>query len=134
MGDRCYLRLWCLPDEEEKIRAELDFSVDEDDGSPDAICLVEEEANYAYSSDLERLAKAGFVFHGYHGEGSSYGPGVFAAWGGELVECASLDCEPVVSVQRDGTVNILPATLYWGALARVQAEFERVSTQAEVKP
>ena len=57
------------------------------------------EANYAYWSELTKLAEEVKVpFYGWHTAGGGYSAGVFVSWRGKYIEIESIDSHPVVPV------------------------------------
>jgi len=118
MGDRCYLSMWWKKSDTEKLLAasrgvfgacskpEDIFSDVEEDG--EEIHGSRDEANYGWFEQLTAMAKAGLVFHGWHGPGGEYGEKVFLGFNGEYIEVDSVRQEPVVPVDDDGNPEVNP--------------------------
>lgn len=87
-----------------------------DDETPGTVLLEVQEANYAMQDEREEWAKAGLTFQGSHGEGGCYGPGLFVAHGGQLIDVEALEGRPVAGIDREG--NAAPK-----ALERIKAYY-----------
>ena len=77
MGDRCELVMRTRRADYERCGMEDYFHSVTEDG--EFVDLEAEEANYGYSTELERWTKQGAVFVGHHGAGGSYPGHYFAA-------------------------------------------------------
>lgn len=109
MGDRAYMELVCRRIDA-SIFEDLGFHEEElntDDLPEDVIFLIDPEANYGHDSDLNRLAKEGFVFCARHDQGGDYDASVIAADGSRYCSVSTIfsDGRPHVAIQREGTVD-----------------------------
>jgi hypothetical protein len=88
MGDRCYLEVYVATVHVERFsqivfgESAIEAGFEHDSG---AMFVADEQANYGLCDELQKAAKAGCIFEGSHGPGTSYGPARFAAYGGEIV-------------------------------------------------
>ncbi len=78
--------------------------------------------------EVEKLAKQGIQFFGYHGPGDSITESSFASDGKAFVICASVDSgyRPIASIDPDGTPDpseLRSAKKYWRLLAKVEKRF-----------
>ena len=80
MGDRCYMSLVCRRQDKERFE-ELGFVLNCRDEGP-LLEMEDAEANYAHCGDLPK----DIPYHGSHGAGGDYGPGVFACDGTTYAE------------------------------------------------
>lgn len=103
MSDRCNLQMtFRKPDAPavQGVLGEWQEVVNEDDTS---ITVEYRQVDHGMTLDRTRLAAAGVPFYGHHEQGYEYGPMVFAAANGELVE-ADTNWEsqnPVVELDED---------------------------------
>ena len=132
MGDRCYIEFEFLKKDEKKFREALAEEIGE--GADDVLEYVEYrgkvvfasfyEVNYGWCDELHAVAKAGILFHGFHGNGDSYGGQVFAAAAGKLYSIdASYDGFPVGVIGPDLAIDIETeerARAYFDALDQVK--------------
>jgi hypothetical protein len=110
MGDRAYLGMTCRKEDEGKIterlgEAEEVFEV----YGPDKTTVLEhlldlrwQEVNYAGEDYRDELAVDGIPFYGWHDQGDTYGPGVFASIDGAQV-CveSSTDGIPIAEISEE---------------------------------
>ena len=97
---------------------------DEDQGDEKEVSAIINEVNYGWYDKIQSLAEAGLTFTISHGSGSAYGPGLYACYEGELVQCdARMDDEvPIVSVY-DGGANkeeLQNCAKYYEILAKIK--------------
>lgn len=108
MGDRTYMEIVCRR-EDSALFDVLGFRQQDwrSDLPPDAVFLVDEEANYGHDSEMARLAEQGVVFCGRHDEGGDYHAACIASDGARYCRVDTLhgDGRPYVPVDPDGTVN-----------------------------
>lgn len=112
MGDRCYLEITVRKQDHAKFKKAFECSQPNVwtarfqqtlRDRPGTLDLMVDEANYAYTNQLDRAAKAGAVFVGIHGNGGNYDSGAFAGIGGHLLEWdTTRDGEFVLRVDDQG--------------------------------
>jgi hypothetical protein len=81
MGDRCYLEMTIAAIDLTKFRkivGEANHKIENGIAS-----ITDEEANYAWYDELNKLAKENIPFYGWNGEGGDYGEGSFCGVGGK---------------------------------------------------
>ena len=98
MGDRCYLSITIRKQDEEKFTEVLKKHGEVQDSGDDLFDEVADEdqtirytmfeANYGLTDEREQWAKE-MTFYGDHGAGGGYGPILFVAYNGELIEVDS---------------------------------------------
>lgn len=81
MGDRCYMTVWCRPQDVTRF-TEIGFNLQEHTAGSFSEEMVDEEANYAHHGDMP----ADIPYHGWHASGGDYGPMDFACTGHEFDE------------------------------------------------
>lgn len=126
MGDRCYMKVYCLPQHAPLFEA-LGFLLDdagpdEDDGTVE---LIDEERNYGDTDELPKTVP----FRGWHDEGGDYGGGVFACDGSggfAIAETLHNSTTPAVECPRDGIdrERMDAAEAYYAMLDKAEAAFE----------
>lgn len=103
MGDRCWIRVYLRKQDLEKFNEATGWSTDYeelDDGDDGQFSLEISEVNYGGDDQLGMAAGAGIRFHGQHGPGNCYGPGMFAS-DGHAISAIDLDLEGYVTVRYD---------------------------------
>jgi hypothetical protein len=107
MGDRCTVYVTCSKHDAEKFEQEGFVPENPNDENDTLVRMWDEQANYAATATLEMLAGQGLIFHGSHGPGTEYGPGVFASDGRHFVEAhaSSLGDEPVCRILKNGRTH-----------------------------
>ena len=114
MSDYCYSRLTCRLKDAFRFSAigyHLEELVDND-----CIAMVDEQADFGHSDELEELAGEGPIFYGYSANGDEYPAEVFAADGVEYASCDTIvpDANPALEMYEDGTiVGQQEASDYW---------------------
>lgn len=124
MGDRVYMRVACRREDAPQFE-KLGFVEDETEGEI-AISMVDAEANYGHWEPLQKLAKAGVPFFGWHDSGGEYDGCVLASDGMEYADalCTAHESRPVAPVNPDGSIDsdrLNEAKRYYEVLARSRA-------------
>jgi hypothetical protein len=69
---------------------------------PELVLLVDEQANYAHSGQIDPLSRKGIVFIGSHGDGGDYPGCNFASDGKRYAEVITAHGQPVVALDDSG--------------------------------
>lgn len=105
MGDRVYLNIRFHKQDAEIVADCLGFESgigvlehvsEESDGG--SVWLVVEQANYGLHEERAELAAKGVAFEGYHCTGGDYGPCVFCAIDGKMIEADAVESSGVTLV------------------------------------
>ena len=100
MSDRSYVEIHVRKEDEEKVVSFARFDDRADDDQQ--VILMEQEAAWAYDTELQEIAAEGIPFFGCHGDGYNYSSMQFACDGKELVYVNAHEGNPVVAVGRNG--------------------------------
>jgi hypothetical protein len=85
MGDRCYLEMSVAEVDLPKLKKIVGDVNLYDDGKEKGIAnIVEDEVNYGWVDELQKLAERCVAFYGWHGEGNDYGSSSFCGLGGKI--------------------------------------------------
>lgn len=105
MGDRCYLQITFRESDRETVGRIMGTFDTEDCNENETVTADQLEVNYGALREREELAMAGVPFEGYHdGCAGAYSEHCFASAGGVMVECLSLDAQPVARIKPDLTI------------------------------
>lgn len=138
MGDRCYLRIRVktadVPKAIETLGVEHEYDDPEIDDF-DTVWLTAEQSNYGQPEDRQRLASLGVDFEGWHGEGGGYGPLLFVALGGNMVEVDNLHdsnhpCAEILPSGEPDSEQLAHALRYYALRDDLYAKWEEASSAA----
>lgn len=138
----CYLNMSCRKEDIEVVRKMLGSIEGEDgdeviieDEDDDSVQIQLYEADYGLVHERAALAAKGLAFYGYHEADSDYGPHVFAAMDGELIDVLSTtNLTPVVEVTASGGVHkkqLAKVRAYLKLRNRVEAAIHGTSHERE---